>query len=204
MKLLDILAKELDEWPTIHGEGAMCIVQDGNGRIKALDCQTIRFDVFAKMWIGCGPIDCHGIDVNCKTEPTVDHDTSIITKEMWESARNNAAQDRTAIPPIDAECKFTYKSGPKQDCTVKDIGHKGVYLYIPSRDSNAYDYDCYKWYPKDQLEFFVESDRDKAINSMVMAACSGLTFNNEVKAYLKHMAEVLYDAGWRKTKSNED
>ena len=228
MKLLDILAKELEEWPKIDGEDAACVAQDFDGSVF-----SYRNDI-SKYTYSDGTVEFETESESKHLFGSVlasDQKNAIITKEMWEEARARHIGEKnnyncgglvkdskldviSAIlspgmqmdingyitPNIDTKCQFSYQSGTKRSCVIKDIGQKGVYLYEPDRDTGAKDYDCYNWYPKDQIEFFVESDRDREVNRMVMAACSGLTFNNEVKAYLKHMAEVLYDAGWRKTK----
>lgn len=75
MKLLDILAKEMKEWP----EGAACIMQDADGEIKAGYNGKPKLNI----WLGC---DC---TEGLFTSETLsdDYSVSVVTKDMWERAK---------------------------------------------------------------------------------------------------------------------
>ena len=86
MKLVELLAKELKEWP----EGVSCMVQDGSGKICT--CRNGFPDPHDGDWTICGPksIDTavDWVDIGSgKHEIASDQKSSIITLEKWQAER---------------------------------------------------------------------------------------------------------------------
>lgn len=76
MKLLDVLAKELKEWP----EDATCIVQDYDGEVKAGFGGAPTFSTKYGMWLGCSEFDgLFESDDLCEQNAQ-----TIITKRDWD------------------------------------------------------------------------------------------------------------------------
>lgn len=86
MKLVQLLAKELKEWP----EGISCIIQDGSGKICT--CRNGFPDPYDGDWTVCGPksictpVYWANIGSN-KHELAIDQASAIITKEQWQAER---------------------------------------------------------------------------------------------------------------------
>lgn len=84
MKLIDILVEELPKmggWP----EGASRLAQDPDGDIQMLSNRHAY--LVSVGWTGDGRSDCYGQYAARKLEPLAsDYDTSIITREQYESA----------------------------------------------------------------------------------------------------------------------
>ena len=86
MKLVELLAKELKEWP----EGVSCMVQDGSGKICT--CRNGFPDPYDGDWTICGPksmctpVYWANIGSN-KHELAIDQASAIITKEQWQAER---------------------------------------------------------------------------------------------------------------------
>lgn len=79
MKLLDVLAKEMKEWP----EGMLYAVQDDDGEVK--------FGKHSKPFLHESGIWQRSHDGVCTTihgiELAEDWDSAIVTKDMWENAK---------------------------------------------------------------------------------------------------------------------
>jgi len=89
MKLVDILAKELSEWP----EGVIgcdSITQDHCGTLNSTDSGSIpRYDKEAAMWSSVASSYLEDDQKrNIRVGLAEDYSTAIITKEMWQEARN--------------------------------------------------------------------------------------------------------------------
>jgi len=86
MKLVQLLAKELKEWP----EGISCMIQDGSGKICT--CRNGFPDPYDGDWTICGPksmctpVYWANIGSN-KHELAIDQASAIITKEQWQAER---------------------------------------------------------------------------------------------------------------------
>ena len=86
MKLVQLLAKELKEWP----EGVSCMVQDGSGKICT--CRNGFPDPHDGDWTICGPKSMDTavdwVDIGSgKHEIASDQKSSIITLEKWQAER---------------------------------------------------------------------------------------------------------------------
>lgn len=86
MKLVQLLAKELKEWP----EGISCMIQDGSGKICT--CRNGFPDPYDGDWTICGPKSmctpvCWANIGSNKHELAIDQASAIITKEQWQAER---------------------------------------------------------------------------------------------------------------------
>lgn len=84
MKLVEILAKELEEWP----EGVLTYAQDSSGVVGACSGGQERPNVNScwspeldHWWVEDAPLNGLPVDIS------EDYQTAIVTKEMWESEK---------------------------------------------------------------------------------------------------------------------
>lgn len=98
MKLVEILARELKEWPT----GVVTAVQDADGEVKFDD--SYDFPAMAdsgKVWIrnGCGDNWRYASSISS------DYATAIVTRTQWQEARE-ALSKAADLPPVGATHRF--------------------------------------------------------------------------------------------------
>ena len=98
MKLVEILAKELEEWP----EGAACVAQDGDATVWPFNKTDI--ERFRNGQWGIGLCVNPGWDSEVSQLAT-DHATAIVTREMWEAERAKNNNDPVewggnGMPPV--------------------------------------------------------------------------------------------------------
>lgn len=85
MKLVEILARELKEWP----ERAICVTQDGDGDLNSSPIEDPEYENKMRLWLARGGLEIFGrLSVSC------DFSTSIVTREMWESERAKLAKPK--------------------------------------------------------------------------------------------------------------
>lgn len=83
MKLVQILARELEKWP----EGSSIIVQDDDGEIKGDYQKTPTLSASVNVWLRHG-----AAEFTAKTEVASDRKTAIVTREMWQAERERIAK----------------------------------------------------------------------------------------------------------------
>jgi hypothetical protein len=79
MKLVEILARELKEWP-VKAKG---YTQDGNGKIYP--CTGLNVSFNGNFWTSQGLYGLHGLEFN--SQLATDHTTAIVTRSDWEAER---------------------------------------------------------------------------------------------------------------------
>lgn len=79
MKLLDVLAKELKEWP----DGAACIVQDSDGEVKAGVNGKPEYSSKFDVWLGCSLFE----GLFYSETLSEDYSVSVVTEDMWGFAK---------------------------------------------------------------------------------------------------------------------
>lgn len=113
MKLVQLLAKELKEWP----EGISCMIQDGSGKICT--CRNGFPDPYDGDWTVCGPksmctpVYWANIGYN-KHELAIDQASAIITKEQWQAEREKMnkpkwIRHRGGNQPVDSGITVEYR-----------------------------------------------------------------------------------------------
>jgi hypothetical protein len=95
MKLVEILAKELGEWPSDCAHGCDSITQDASGAINTTDVGKVPvFCVDSDIWLSgsstflAGESGCVTLDI------ATDHATAIVTREMWQAERDKQSCER--------------------------------------------------------------------------------------------------------------
>ena len=117
MKLLDLLVEKLEEWP----EGAGYVAQDDNGCVYWFQRKPIlaHDNSWCSEFGACFYIDYYN--------PCTDWQTAIITREMWEEAKNGKDVEwgGTGLPPVGAVCEvFNHNLDcPEwEECKIKYMG----------------------------------------------------------------------------------
>ena len=142
MKLVEILARELGEWP----EDAKAIAQDADACAHPYAATEIEY---ADGEWSPGVISST-YDVNMAYLAT-DHATAIVTREMWEAERAKL-QAGDGLPPIGAQVMFEnhqcevvgYHDGMVV-CAMDDDYENGCYDGFSARDLRPIPTDREKW-----------------------------------------------------------
>lgn len=175
MKLVQLLAKELKEWP----EGISCMVQDGSGKICT--CRNGFPDPYDGDWTTCGPksmctpVYWANIGSN-KHELAIDQASAIITKEQWQAEREKMNKP-----------KWIRHRGGK--CPVKD-GTKVVTRY---RDGAVSDWRMtpeeilsaiwsHSGCETDIMAYYVEETKDQEIEEVKKTNFGTITYKLEIDA----------------------
>ena len=196
MKLLQILARELNEWPA--GDcGCDSITQDANGRLNATEKgYTPIFSESQSQWVGSAStfiFDTGGVFISA--ELATDYATAIITREQWEAERQRGAVWRgpeDGLPPAGTVCEVLY-SGDWHETYIVGSSRYGSAVFECEDFSYGFAYNGYS-----DSEFFrpIQSDRDK----WIAAAEAVIESHEGCVAYSSHLAR-LYDAGLAKLAS---
>lgn len=125
MNLVDLLARELESWP----DRAQCIVQDFDGEVKA-DAGCPVISETGRVWIR----DDSLLTLSC-SQQSDDHSTAIITREMWQSARDKL-KGETKVPKANKYGWIRHRGGK---CPVNE----DVHVDIRYRNANPGDC-CYE------------------------------------------------------------
>ena len=88
MKLVEILARELKEWP----ESAKCAAQDGDGEVKFSENMDALPDSPGGVWLRSGNL--HIQPISFYVDVSEDQESSIVTQGMWESERAKLAKPK--------------------------------------------------------------------------------------------------------------
>ena len=188
MKLVDILARELDRWVDWGDK----IVQDDDGYIVAFEHEA-ELKCVDGDWKGpsCDPI--------CVLDLAEDHKTSIVTRAEWQAAVDalNAPKvvdwDGVGRPPEGTVCGLWYKGCDQGECTVLFMGAEvGVFK------SHAFDHEQhgdlvhYSFYKvENSTEEKEVQERKKVIAEMTTIAGGQYSPRDSI-------VQRLYDAGFRK------
>lgn len=184
MKLIDLLVQELPKrggWP----DGANCITQDVDLKVEPATCHpsVAQCDEDGFWFLDSSRIGGFEADTL-----SIDHTTSIITRDQYESALSASqkpAWNGEGLPPIGCECE--YISNGTSWGKVKVIGLDGEKIVI--RPSGEIYYAITPSNKDVFIPFRSEADkkRDAAVEAMQREADEG---NNWV--YSEY--EIIYDA----------
>lgn len=165
MKLVQLLAKELKEWPN----GATFIVQDENKNVwhidKGLDLSYSVNEWASEEWFNLVLVDGLEILINCLAS---DNKTSKVTQDQWKSEREKMnkpkwIRHRGGKCPVKAGTKVVtrYRDGLVSDwCMTRDDDTSEEYLNILwSHDGGN----------QDVMAYYVEETKDKEIEEVKVA-----------------------------------
>lgn len=187
MKLVELLAREMEEWP----EGCFEAYQSG------VDLE-VYLDGSDEVFLASEAADDRGVD-KCG-----------VTREMWEAERaklaSTAEWDGEGLPPVGAKCEARAVTGISEfkwiEVKVEFISEKGVFL-----TSNELTGGCIglpvkyvEFRPIRTPEQIAANVRNKAVGEMVSVWKRTMgRFAEEERG----LAEMLYDAGYRKQEKSE-
>lgn len=180
MKLVQLLAKELKEWP----EGISCMIQDGSGKICT--CRNGFPDPYDGDWTICGPksmctpVYWANIGSN-KHELAIDQASAIITKEQWQAEREKMnkpkwIRHRGGKCPVKAGTKVVtrYRDGVVSDwCMTRDQDTSEEWLSAVWSHSGG---------ETDIMAYYVEETKDQAIEEVKKTNFGTITYKLEIDA----------------------
>lgn len=194
MKLVTILARELWEWP----DTAKCYAQDYDGYAHPYTGIDLKNESGA--WeCDYDVIDLSDRAISFQVNPSEDHTTAIITREMWQAERERLEDEE------DAAVVRERKGEPTVPVWLGDglppIGATVLNRHGEERRVVAHDGDTivcaagaghYRGYTKsEQLELRpIKSDRDRWIEAADKCIGHGLSLHGKLAA--------IYDAGLAK------
>lgn len=191
MKLVEILARELKEWPAttacfaqdddgdIYNYVSTCIVRD-RGEWEGVD------DAYLDHSFDC--LELYGQDL------AFDHDTAIVTRKMWENERAKMNEWKNGLPPVGTICE--YRKNPDEWLVGNVFGHRlcsngEINVFVNLKNSWDYSSDTTRFRPIKTPEQIAKEEREAALKDM-KSIVMGSSLNHG-------MLESLYDAGYRKT-----
>lgn len=178
MKLVEILAKELEEWP----KGAACVAQDSDATVWPFNKTDI--ERYPNGQWGIGLCVESGWDSEVSQLAT-DHTTAIVTREMWEAerAKNNndpVEWDGKGMPPVGA---VVARKGGGAIVTVMACNSEHGETCIKSEDGHLYVCPVAALFP-------LMDQRTQALREM-----------NSL--YIEGGMAALWEAGYRKVESEK-
>lgn len=205
MKLVEILARELKEWPAT----TVCFAQDDfDGDIY--NYVTTRIVRIEGEWDGVDDAyldhssDCPGL---YGQELASDRDTAIVTREMWEKERAKLNEwNGEGIPPVGTVCEYRLKeSGMWFECEIKYVleaqsdGCESFVAWCQHLETDqflSFGSKSYSLYlrPIKTPEQIAAEERKEALDNM-HSIVMGTSLNHG-------MLEALYDAGYRRVSQN--
>lgn len=173
MKLVQLLAKELKEWP----EGISCMIQDGSGKICT--CRNGFPDPYDGDWTVCGPksmctpVYWANIGSN-KHELAIDQASAIITKEQWQAEREKMnkpkwIRHRGGKCPVADDVKVLYRM---RSGTITSRGEPSSILSWDHSKSGA-DIMAYR---------VIEETKDQEIEEVKKTNFGTITYKLEIDA----------------------
>lgn len=204
MKLVEILARELKEWPATTA----CYAQDDNGKAYPFKSLNISLDNNHNWGRLIGGASCMDYSDHApvvkSTNLAYDYKAAIVTREMWEQERVKMNEwNGDGFPPVGTECEFAsegHHSNPEyQWCIFHGLLSCGGYIIefhhhtaLDRVTCDAFDPITTKFRPiknPDQIE------RDGLAEMLCDAYKSMLDTD---KVFYKY-ADAILKAGYRKT-----
>lgn len=194
MKLVDILARGLKDWP----EDCEAVTQDSDSYVVSVrncDADNLYFDHNAWSGQGGSYMEIH--------ELADDHKTSIVTRAEWQAAVDalNAPKvvewGGVGLPPVGVDCEVENEVLGGWDRAEKILAHSSIngkdVAVFQRGDLIAYAFSG-SFRPIRTAEQVAAEEREKAIDEM-----SGWSGKTEINpATERVILERLYDAGYRK------
>lgn len=173
MKLVQLLAKELKEWP----EGISCMVQDGSGKICT--CRNGFPDPHDGDWTICGPksmdTTVDWVDIGSgKHEIASDQTSAIVTLESWQAEREKMnkpkwIRHRGGKCPVADDVKVLYRM---RSGTITSRGEPSSILSWDHSKSGA-DIMAYR---------VIEETKDQEIEEVKKTNFGTITYKLEIDA----------------------
>lgn len=186
MKLVEILARELKEWP----KGASHAVQDDGDHLKRVwvcSGSSLKTTISGSEWdLGEGVFPCYSF---ISTELASDHATAIVTREMWEQERANYAQWKNGLPPIYTRVSIKHKGIDQGTGKVVFFGHVFCVIVNDKGHEQSGRIEHYTFSPFKTFEQIAAEERIEKVAEMLDIV------NNSSGCGMYE----LYDAGYRKT-----
>lgn len=182
MKLVEILARELGEWPSCD-----FIVQDDNGR-----CWPSKGTAPSIFDDGNGWATNFLAGEEFYLTISSDHSTAIVTREMWEAERariKNVEWDGQGLPEPGADIEFF--GSEKVWRAGKYIGMLKEQIIVSCKETGAIGAVARENIRPAKSK--AEKERQAAIQEMMETVCQGTPWTLSADAAAK-----LYDAGYRK------
>ncbi|QZA71278.1 hypothetical protein AH02_35 [Pseudomonas phage AH02] len=194
MKLVDILARQLEEWPN----GCERIFQDYD--------KELRYEGICYSRSGLYPYElCAGYRRKCSYS---DHDIEIVTRDQWQAAVNALKAAESALPewsvegllpPVGAVCEVS-PCGSSRFCKATVLFCQDNALVISWEGegvAHAARLSDVQIRPIRTPEQIAAEDREKGIREMIKFIQKAHNCSDYASA------EVLYDAGYRKQESGK-
>ena|SRR5690554_4147267 len=187
MKLVEILAREMDKWP----ESASMVVQDKDCQVKMADGGSPEMTVTGA-WVRDIEVQ-HEISRR-DIELAEDYAAAIVTREMWEAERAKLARGEwngEGLPPVGIECEVLWR-GNWVVCEVLAHRKNFAVVYLPNEVTAglARIGDCRPIRTPEQI---AAQERERALDDIYRILRTVDRPGNKAD-----MAEALYDAGYRK------
>lgn len=195
MKLLDILVKELGEWP--DGIGVNMIMQDGDGVL----CGSLQEGDFMESFDYWSRCHCSSLPSHSQLKEDVladDYKTAMVTKQQWLDAKSEqcAAWNGLGFPPVGTVCEIIYENGIHQVSEIKYISKDTCVWEIKSSgNEHSCETKKLKFLPiktKEQIEAEAEEERVKAEMYVILYR------EYSSQGSIKDMVDGLYESGYRK------
>ena len=192
-KLVEILARELKEWP----EEAVAIAQDLDACAHPYDSALLEFN--HGEWGGKeAEVQVSSFNVRMP-ERASDYSTTIVTRAEWQAAVDGLNKpdvvewDGEGLPPVGAVCEFQNSLGSWFQVEITAIAKKGICFVQADRDGE--NYVCQvssKFRPARTPEQIAAEEREKT--AYIMMVDAGVDDNE----WSRQLCLALYDAGYRK------
>lgn len=199
--LVEILARELEEWPeTLDNGVAVCAAQDGCGEVYFWKYTDINYSCEKKGWHHQSNQGIAGW-IHTDFSIATDHATAIVTREMWEADRAKLASaaewSGEGLPPVGTMCEgLEYANWVKVEVIAHYEGRAVCMLPCKERIAIA---------DPDQLrpvirtpEQIAAQERERALDDIYRIIRTVDRPGNKAD-----MAEAIYEAGYRKQEQSE-
>lgn len=192
MELVEILARELKEWPAT----AACYAQDEVSR-SIFPYTSTRITMSYGEWDGDYLDHSSSAPAVYNQELALDHATAIVTREMWEQEQAKKSEwNGDGLPPVGTICNVLNRYIDNSEVEKCEILFMGEYRCVYSSESckervaNITNSRMIAFTPIKTHEQIAAEERDAAIHEMAI----NIGLNTDPKC----AATVLYDKGYRK------
>lgn len=189
MKLVEILAQEMEEWP----ETTHCYTQDSTGIVYPWR-EAPSFG--RKLWLD-GDLDLSETALIYHANLASDYRTAIVTKGMWLDEKNKLHKgvntewrERVVLPPVGVECGYL-AVWPSIWVDVKVLAHTDI------EGEDVAVVQCGNTLAFGGAEMFRKLDTKKQERENYIDRIYGVMCKAERPNNRSDMAEALYDAGLR-------
>lgn len=192
MKLVELLARELEKWPHDPAYGRiLCMTQDADSEVLTWEYSDPSY-ASERGWVHSRDMAVEGLWM---PELASDHTTAIVTREQWEAERaKQSAWTGQGLPKVGTVCR-----ADTSDAHIPQLEVIGYYserqVWVRAFDSDgewfySYFIDEVEFHPIKTPEQIAAEERKREVRDMAAI------ISKRVADF--HAAEDLYDAGYRK------